>query len=111
MNPKSTLRAIKLIHTVAWAFFAGCILAIPVYAWMDNVKIAGILCAVVFLEVLILVANSWKCPLTPIAGRYTENRQDNFDIYLPVWVARYNKEIFGSLYVLGIIYTFVRWLG
>ena len=111
MNPKSTLRAIKLIHTVAWAFFGGCILAIPVYAWMDNAKIVGILCAVVFLEVLILVANSWKCSLTPIAGRYTEIRQDNFDIYLPVWVARYNKGIFGSLYVLGIMYTFVRWLG
>ena len=111
MNFQTTLRKIKIIHTIVWAFFAGCILAITVYAWMGNVQVAAILCALVFVEVLILAANNWKCPLTPVAGRYTENRQDNFDIYLPVWLARYNKEIFGSLYVLGIILTFARWQG
>ena len=105
------LRIIKATHTVAWAIFAGCILAIPVYAWLGSFKIAAILCAVVFLEVLILVANNWNCPLTPIAGRYTDNRRDNFDIYLPRWLARYNKEIFGSLYLFGIIYTFTKWQG
>ena len=26
------LQAVKAIHTVVWAFFAGCIFAIPVYA-------------------------------------------------------------------------------
>ncbi len=108
MNPKTTLRAIKLIHTLVWAFFAGCIVAIPVYAWMGSIRIAWILCAVVSFEVLILAVNNWKCPLTPIAARYTENREDNFDIYLPLWMARYNKEIFGSLYVIGIIYTAIR---
>lgn len=81
------------------------------YAWMDNFVIAGLLCAVVFVEVLIIFANSGHCPLTPVAARYTENRQDNFDIYLPIWLARYNKEIFGSLYVAGIIYTLLRWQG
>lgn len=111
MNPLWTLRAIKVIHTVVWAFFAGCILAIPAYAWMGNIKIAGILCAVVFLEVVILLINNWRCPLTPIAGRYTQDRKDNFDIYLPMWLARYNKEIFGSLYALGVIYTVLKWLG
>ena len=111
MNPQNTLRAIKVIHTIAWAFFAGCVLAIPVYAWMGNILVAAILCGVVFLEVLILLVNNWSCPLTPVAARYTENRQPNFDIYLPAWLARYNKEIFGSLYVLGIIYTLARWQG
>jgi hypothetical protein len=111
MKPETTLRIVKVIHTVVWAFFAGCIVAILVYAWMGNIKIAGILCAVVYFEVLILAVNNRNCPLTPIAARYTENREDNFDIYLPLWIARYNKEIFGSLYVLGIMYTFVKWLG
>jgi len=111
MNSRNTLRAIKIIHTIAWAFFGGCVLAIPVYAWMGNIKLAGILCGVVFLEVLILLVNNWSCPLTPVAARYTKNRQPNFDIYLPVWLARYNKEIFGSLYIFGIIYTLARWQG
>lgn len=111
MNAQTTLRAIKIIHTIAWAFFAGCILAIPIYAWMGNFEIAGLLCSVVFIEILILFTNNWHCSLTPIAARYTENRQDNFDIYLPIWLARYNKEFFGSLYLAGIIYTFARWQG
>ncbi len=111
MNPQTHLRAVKVIHTVAWAFFAGCVLAIPVYAWLGDLAVASILCAVVFIEVLILVVNNWSCPLTHIAARYTENRRDNFDIYLPLWLARYNKEIFGSLYISGILYTLARWLG
>lgn len=111
MHPQTTLRTIKVIHTIAWAFFAGCILAIPVYARKGDFQIAGILCGVVFIEVLILVVNNWSCPLTPVAARYTEDRQANFDIYLPAWIARYNKEIFGSLYFFGIIYTLARWQG
>jgi membrane-bound metal-dependent hydrolase YbcI (DUF457 family) len=111
MKAQTTLRTIRAIHTIAWAFFAGCILAIPVYAWRGNFKTAAILCAVVFVEVLILVVNKWNCPLTPIAARYTENRRANFDIYLPIWLARYNKEIFESLYLLGITYTLARWQG
>jgi hypothetical protein len=29
-----------------------------------------------------------RCPLTGIAARYTDDRRDNFDIYLPPWLAR-----------------------
>lgn len=109
MNAQNHLRFIKIIHTIAWVFFAGCIMAIPVYAWLGEFALAAILCGIVFIEVLILVVNNWNCPLTHLAARYTENRQDNFDIYLPHWLARYNKEIFGSLYVAGIVYTLTRW--
>lgn len=58
-----------------------------------------------FLEVSVLVANRMRCPLTEVAARYTTERQDNFDIYLPLWLARHNKEVFGGLYVAGIVYT------
>ena len=34
-----------------------------------------------------------------------------FDIYLPEWLARYNKQIFGPLYVAGVVYALVRYLG
>ncbi len=37
-------------------------------------------------------------------------RRLNFDIYLPAWLAEYNKAIFGSLYVIGIVWTLVAWL-
>lgn len=111
MKPQTALRLIKLIHTVAWAFFAGCILAIPAVAWQGAFGTAAVLIAIVFVEVAVIVVNEWRCPLTPIAARYTDDRADNFDIYLPLWLARYNKGIFGSLFFLGLLYTLARWQG
>jgi hypothetical protein len=34
----------------------------------------------------------------------------NFDIYLPRWMARYNKQIFGTLFVLGGLFALAKWL-
>lgn len=105
MEPVSKLRAIKAIHTLVWAVFAGSILAIPIYASAGSVHVAFGLIGFVFLEIAVLLANRMRCPLTDVAGRYTSERQDNFDIYLPLWLARHNKEVFGGLYVAGIVYT------
>ena len=104
------LQYIKVVHTVVWAFFAGCILAIPWFAWRRDLDIASILIAIVTIEVAILMANRMRCPLTGVASRYTGDRRDNFDIYLPVWLARYNKLIFGTLFGVGVTYTAVQWL-
>lgn len=104
------LRAIKLLHTVVWAFFVACIVAIPVCAWTGKLGAAGLFILVVLGEVAVLALNRWRCPLTDVAARYTEERADNFDIYLPEWIARHNKTIFGGLYVAGIVVTIVEWL-
>jgi hypothetical protein len=52
-----------------------------------------------------------RCPLTDVAARYTDERADNFDIYLPLWLARYNKQIFGPLFAAGLLFTLARWQG
>jgi hypothetical protein len=49
--------------------------------------------------------------LTDVAARYTDARQDNFDIYLPLWLARHNKSIFGTLYAAGLLFALARWRG
>ena len=98
----TSLRLIKALHTLVWAVFAGSILAIPVLAWRGELVLAWGLVGFVLLEVMVLVANGFRCPLTDVAARYTDERQDNFDIYLPLWLARYNKTIFGALYLAGI---------
>ena len=103
------LRAIKLVHTLAWAFFASCVLAVPVLAWRGDYRPAAMFIGIVAIEVLVLLWNGWQCPLTPIAARYTDDRRDNFDICLPEWLARHNKLVFGSLYVAGALYTLIRW--
>ena len=105
----SSLRTVKILHTIAWAFFAGCIVLIPIAAWRRQLALALVLIAIVLVEVAILLANGLRCPLTHVAARYTDDRRDNFDIYLPLWVARYNKQIFGTLFVAGIVYTIVQW--
>ena len=105
----SSLVVVKIAHTAAWAFFAGCIVAIPLVSWRGHHAQAAWLSAIVLGEVLILVVNGWRCPLTAVAARFTEDRHDNFDIYLPLWLARHNKLIFGALYVLGMTFAFVRW--
>ncbi|WP_097459640.1 hypothetical protein [Mangrovitalea sediminis] len=105
MEPESKLRTIKAIHTLVWAVFAASILAIPVFAFIGDLAMAWRLTGFVLLEVVVLVVNRMRCPLTDVAGRYTANRQDNFDIYLPLWLARHNKAVFGGLYGAGIVYT------
>ena len=106
----SALRAIKLIHTVAWVFFVAAIVAIPLAAWQKRFGLALACAVIVAVEVLVLGVNGMKCPLTPLAARYTDDRRDNFDIYLPLVIARYNKEIFGTLYVAGLLFGLALWL-
>lgn len=109
MNPAARLQAVKILHTLVWAFFAGCIVAIPMASWHGQHRVALGLVAVVFIEVLVLVFNRWSCPLTGVAARYTDDRQPNFDIYLPRWLAQYNKQVFGALYVGGTVYAGLAW--
>lgn len=106
----SLLTLVKTLHTIVWAFFAACILAIPVASWRGEHRIAAWLAAIVAVEVAILILNKWSCPLTSVAARYTDDRRDNFDIYLPEWLARHNKLVFGTLYLLGIAFALERWL-
>jgi hypothetical protein len=110
MTTSQRLIAIKLAHTIVWALFAGCILAIPIASLMGEHRVAAWLAAIVFVEVLVLAFNRWSCPLTSIAAAYTADRRPNFDIYLPQWLARYNKQIFGPLYVAAILFALVHWL-
>ena len=105
MKDRSKLIAVKMIHTVVWAIFASSILAIPVCAFNKNMSLAWGFIGFVLIEVIVLLINSMRCPLTDIASRYTSERPDNFDIYLPLWLARNNKVIFGGLYIASIVYT------
>ena len=103
------LIAIKLVHTLAWAFFAGCIVAIPIVSWLGHHTAVAWLIGIVFIEVATLLVFRWRCPLTILAGRFTDARHPSFDIYLPPWLARHNKLIFGTLFCLGLVFAYVRW--
>jgi hypothetical protein len=108
-NYHRALLAVQIVHTVVWAFFVLCILAIPVLTWRGELVSAAWFAGIVFVEVLVIALNRWRCPLTPVAARFTEDRRANFDIFLPEWLARHNKTIFGALYFAGVVYLILKW--
>lgn len=109
-TPLVALRVVRGVHTVVWAFFASVVLAVPVAAWQRRFQLMFWLSAIVSVEVVVLALNRFRCPLTGVAARYTADRRPNFDIYLPMWLAQYNKEIFGSVFVAGLLLGLIRWL-
>lgn len=111
MGSRGPLLVIKAAHTIIWAFFVGAIVGMPISAYAGRFDWALIFGGIVIVEVLVLAYNQLHCPLTEIAARYTLDRRPNFDIYLPEWLAKRNKEIFGSLFVLGLLFTVARWMG
>ena len=104
------LAGIKLFHTAIWLFVAGCIVAIPFAGARRQFRLAAVLTGLVLVECAVLAMNRGRCPLTDLAGRYTEDRTDDFDIYLPLWLARHNKTIFGTLFAIGELFVLGRWL-
>ena len=96
---------IKLLHTAVWFVVAGCIVAIPIAGAGGRYLWAVAMAGVVLIECIVLAVNRGRCPLTGLAARYTEQRTANFDIYLPLWLARHNKPIFGTLFVAGGLFV------
>ena len=110
-NP-TRLRLIKALHTVVWAFFVAAILfvlfsgltnTITAYTWLASGLVAG--------EGLVLAAFKNRCPLTLVARKYSRSTKDNFDIFLPEWLARYNKLIFTTIYAVALLLVGYRLLG
>jgi hypothetical protein len=65
----------------------------------------------VALEGMTLVFFKFFCPLTIIARKYSESTKDNFDIYLPNWLAKYTKLIYTSIVAIILVITIIRLLG
>ncbi|MEP7375740.1 MAG: hypothetical protein ABI675_20250 [Chitinophagaceae bacterium] len=98
------LTAIKLVHTIIWLFF-NLVLFYLLYAALTN-KIdkwvwTGISC--ILLEGMVLLLFKNKCPLTIIARKYSDSSRDNFDIFLPNWLAKNNKLIYTSLFIITML--------
>ena len=111
VSASRSLRIVRVVHTIVWAILASSILAIPVFALVDMYGPVLWLTGLVLVEVIVLAINGWQCPLTSVAARYTEDRKDNFDIYLPLWLARHNKLVFGTLFIVGQAIVLLRWRG
>lgn len=103
------LAIIKFIHTIIWAFMVGVILYVVYCGIFDVTNLyTWIAVGIIILEGLVLLLFKMSCPLTVLARKYSDSTRHNFDIYLPEWLARYNKLIFTSIFLLGLVLVLFR---
>ena len=109
MNSTKKLLIIKLLHTIIWAFFVAIIFYVLYSGIADKVNVyTWIGIALVFGEGLTLLIFKMFCPLTLIARKYSDSEKDNFDIFLPNWLAKHNKVIFTSIFIVAVIIVLYR---
>ncbi len=102
---------IKLIHTIIWALFVLVIFYILLAGIFDRINIyTFIAIGLVVMEGLILLLFDWRCPLTVVGEKYTDDHEIGFDIFLPKWLARNNKAISGALFGIGAVIVILRLL-
>ena len=108
-SDRSKLIIIKLAHTAIWCIFAAAILYVLYAGIFDIVNTLVWICiGLVFIEGIVLLICKGKCPFTIIGYKYTENPQIGFDIFLPAWLAKSNKLIFTTIFVIGLILVLWR---
>ena len=109
MRPALSLMLIKIIHTLVWLFF-NAVLIYLFFAIVRNKidKWIWIGLGSFVLEGILLLIFKNTCPLTIIARRYSNSAKDNFDIYLPNWLAKYNKIIYSALLLVIILLLIYR---
>ncbi|HMT28820.1 MAG TPA: hypothetical protein PKD91_06025 [Bacteroidia bacterium] len=109
MTPQSKLIYIKIVHTAIWIFFNVVIFYMLYAVLVNKIDIwLWIGFGLFILEGLVLLYFKFFCPLTIIARKYSNSTKANFDIYIPEWLARYNKLIYTSLLVIIFGITIFR---
>lgn len=103
MKGETKLILIKIVHTIIWLFF-NVVIFYMLYAALTNKldKWLWIGYGLFILEGIVLLLFKFFCPLTVMARHYSDSTKANFDIYIPNWLAKYNKLIYTSL--LGVIF-------
>ena len=80
---------------IFYLYYAAIINKIDKWVW--------ICIGIIILEGFVLIVFKRICPVTLIARRYSDSKKDNFDIFLPVWLAKQNKLIYTTLFVIVLL--------
>jgi hypothetical protein len=108
-NKSLKLLLIKIVHTLVWVFFNGVLFYLFYAGITGKIDMWVWVCIALFtLEGMTLLIFRDMCPLTIVARKYSDSEKDNFDIFLPVWLARYNKLIYSILLGLAILLLIYR---
>lgn len=106
MTKNTKLTIIKIVHTLVWVFF-NVVIFYMLYAVIEGKFDRWLLIGYILLllEGIILLICNFYCPLTILARKYSDSPKDNFDIYLPNWLAKYNKLIYMCIVMVIIFIT------
>lgn len=104
MTNGQKLTIVKLIHTLVWIFY-NVIIGYLLYAAITNKidKWTWVCWGLIIIEGLILAVFKNICPITLIARKFSDSKRDNFDIFLPLWLARNNKIIYAIIVFIIIL--------
>ncbi len=104
MKSTHKLTLIRTLHTAIWVFFNVVIFYFLYTVLFDRINLWTWLClGAIVLEGMVLLIFNRMCPITLVARKYSDSDRSNFDIYLPEWLARYNKEIYTSIVLIGVV--------
>ncbi|MFZ9388857.1 MAG: hypothetical protein ACO25B_13335 [Chitinophagaceae bacterium] len=108
MTPETKLRNIKILHTFIWVFFNVVIFYMAYAVFTNRIDYWLWVCyGLIILEGATLSLFRLYCPLTIWARKYSDSTKNNFDIFLPEWLAKYNKIIYTS--IVGLISIVLAW--
>ena len=109
MTHKTKLILVKVIHTLIWIFF-NVVIFYLLYAVIQNRidKWIWIGLGLFLFEAIVLLIFHMSCPLTIIARKYSSSTKDNFDIYLPNWLAKYNKQLYSAILMIVVLILLYR---
>jgi hypothetical protein len=111
MTANIKLVLVKILHTIIWVFFNVVIFYLLYAVVIDKIdKWIWICISLIILEVIILIVFKKICPITLIARKYSDSQKSNFDIYLPNWLAKYNKEIYTVIVLIAVVILIYRLL-
>jgi hypothetical protein len=111
MTATTKLTVVKTVHTAIWVFYNAVLFYM---AWAVTVnridKWFWICLALIIIECLILLRFKQICPITLVARKYSDSTRHNFDIYLPEWLAKYNKAIYSTVLIIILSFLVYRLL-
>ncbi len=109
MKASTKLVWVKLLHTLIWLFFNVVIFYLLYAVIANRIDFWVWLCiGLVLLEGVVLLFFKWVCPLTLVARKYSDSQKENFDIYLPNWLAKHNKMIYTAIVLVALVILVYR---
>lgn len=109
MNTSNKLIAIKSLHTLIWVCYNIVIFYLLYAVIVDRIdRWFWVGLGLVGIEVIVLLLFRLYCPLTLVARRYSDSTAANFDIYLPHWLAKYNKLIYSGIMLVVLVVLVIR---